>query len=599
MQNWKLIVPGKLSLHRYSRCLVALFLLTGSLAIHWPTKLNAQAAINTTVVPGKTQLSETYLQIFCKQYAANDPSIPKSIRNLLNQTASQTLKEKNGTVWQATPHGLIKTSLDGKQQILTGKDGLPIESVTGIAQGNEGHLWLATDQGAILFMPRESMGKRSFYFEGKRYLGDNHVLNIVATRNTAWLRTESGISRIEFKPFTLEQKSVVFEERLQARHNRYGYVSGCQLLRAGDPTSFRMVPDDNDGLWTSMYLAAECFRYGTTHSPDALINARRSLTALIRLRSITGIPGFPARSLIHKGDYRDPSGEWHWTSDGEWEWKGDTSSDELAGHFFAYWVAYHLLPGEQDRAQIRATVASIAGGLIEHNFQLVGYGGRVTTWGRYDTAYLNTEDSRGRALDSSELLSHLLVAYRITGDKKFLQAYQRAANQLGYVHNMMHAEDDRVKDLVEWDEELAFLAFFPLVQAETDPTLRDQYIAAETAYWLRIRSEHNPLWNVIYAASTGIRSYDAAESLDSLERMPMSTIDWKSSNSQRADITLDPVDNPDKTLSLYAIPPNERAVNKWHRRPFTLDRGGEGKWEDDGAFYLLPYWMGRYYHLIP
>ncbi len=193
-----------------------------------PAKLKAQAAPDTGISHGKTKLSESYLQIFCKQYAANDPSIPKSIRNLLNQTASQTLKEKNGTVWQATPQGLIETSLDGKQQVLTGKDGLPIESVTGIAQGNEGQLWLATAQGAILFMPRESPAKKSFYFEGKRYLGDNHVLYIVAAGDTAWLRTESGISRIEFKPFTLEQKSIVFEERLQARHNRYGYpVANC------------------------------------------------------------------------------------------------------------------------------------------------------------------------------------------------------------------------------------------------------------------------------------------------------------------------------------------------------------------------------------
>ena len=34
-----------------------------------------------------------------------------------------------------------------------------------------------------------------------------------------------------------------------------------------------------------------------------------AVTALTRLESITGIPGFPARALIRKGDYRDPEGD--------------------------------------------------------------------------------------------------------------------------------------------------------------------------------------------------------------------------------------------------------------------------------------------------
>jgi hypothetical protein len=181
-----------------------------------------------------------------------------------------------------------------------------------------------------------------------------------------------------------------------------------------------------------------------------------------------------------------------------------------------------------------------------------------------------------------------------------LKAYKNAANQLGYVHNMMHAEDDRVKDLCDWDAELAFLAFFPLVQAETDPGLHQQYQAAVTQYWQRVRSEHNPLWSVIYAQTTGAGSYDQSEAMDVLERIPMSTICWTVKNSQRNDLTIVPAPNPgDKPLSLYAIPPNERLVTKWNRRPFTLDGGNDGSREDDGGFFLLPYWMGRYYQLIP
>jgi hypothetical protein len=544
--------------------------------------------------------SGNYLQIVCRQYALDSPEIPSAILKSLRQPASLTFTDSRGTAWQATERGLVETdSTDKAKKVLTGKDGLPILSVTGIAEAQQGKLWLSTSQGAVLFIPSAGPDARSFYFAGPRYLADDNVLQIVAGRNHAWIRTRTGISFIAFEPYTLEQKSGLFIKRIQQRHHRHGYVAGCDLLRAGDPSSFRMTPDDNDGLWTSIYVAAECFRYASTHSTSALANARTSLEAMLRLVSITGIPGYPARSLMHKGDYRDPSGEWHWTADGQWEWKGDTSSDELVGHFFAYWVAYNLLPGEQDRAAIRSAVSSIASGLIEHHMQLIGYGGHVTTWGRYNPEYLKTESRNERALDSAELLSHLRVAYAITGDKKFLDAYQHIGGDLGYVQNIVNIPAAIPDENNFSDEELAILSFYPLVDAEKDPALRGQYQAALTKLWRRVRDEKSPLWNYIYAANTGSKTYDCAASLDTLRRIPLSTIAWTVDNSQRADLVIvKQVGRFGEPQAQASIPPNERRVMKWNDNPFRLDGGDDGRREDDGSFFLLPYWMGRYYHLL-
>jgi hypothetical protein len=47
------------------------------------------------------------------------------------------------------------------------------------------------------------------------------------------------------------------------------------------------------------------------------------------------------------------------------------------------------------------------------------------------------------------------------------------------------------------------------------------------------------------------------------------------------------------------LPPDERPVMKWNGNPFVVDGGNGGFSEDDGAFFLLPYWMGRYMGLIP
>jgi hypothetical protein len=37
---------------------------------------------------------------------------------------------------------------------------------------------------------------------------------------------------------------------------------------------------------------------------------------------------------------------------------------------------------------------------------------------------------------------------------------------------------------------------------------------------------------------------------------------------------------------------------KWNGNPFRIDGGNLGRTEDDGAFFLLPYWMGRYLGLL-
>lgn len=545
------------------------------------------------------QSPQSYTQVFCRRYAQPSRAVPLSVRRELNRPASLTLRDANGMQWRATPGGLLEISASGSKRLLTGKSGLPITALTGIAGGPDGRLWLATRQGAICFAPHAAPGERWFYFWGKRYLADNAVLHIAAGEDQAWILTRSGISHIAFRPFTLEAKSDFFLRRLRARHDRYGYVADCELNRPGDVSSYVMVPSDNDGLWTAIYVAAESFRYAATSSPQALWNARASLRALLRLLSVTGIAGFPARSLIHRGDVLPPGGEWHWTADGQWKWKGDTSSDELVGHFFAYWVAYNLLPENGDRARIRQAVASIAGGLLEHHLTLVGYGGHVTTWGHYDPAYFKTAKGRDdTALDSLEILSHLRVAYAITHEARFLDAYRRIAYRLDYVHNVM-AIGDQPREVNYSDEELAFLSFYPLLQAESDPALRAKYQEALKRLWRRVRGENNPLWNYIYAVSTGAKAYECRAALNTLERIPMGAVSWNVENAKRADLTTLPRHGRFGELqSTVALPPDERYVTKWNADPFQLNGGDGGRSEDDGAFFLLPYWLGRYSRLL-
>jgi len=547
---------------------------------------------------GQTSARHTYRQIVCERLAPDAAAIPPAVRHALSEPPRMQARDREQRLWQTSTDGLLEIEPSGKKRTWTGKDGLPILSLTGIALGPDGRLWLATLQGAVCYQPDAPAGERWFYFWGKRYLNDNLVVQIVPEKDGAWIRTETGVSHIVFEPFDLERKSELFIERLQTRHNRYGYTADCELLRPGDTSSFRMAPSDNDGLWTAIYVSAECFRFAATRSPEALRNAQASLAALLRLELITGIPGFPARALIHRGDYRAPDGEWHWTADGQWEWKGDTSSDELVGHFLAYSVAYDLLPDEPQRAAIRRTAGRIATHLLDHGLQLVGPGGRVTTWGKYSPAYFQTPQGKDDAeLNSLELLSHLRVAYHVTGEERFLTAYHQLVRERGYLENVMRI--DQRSEINYSDEELAFLSFYPLLRYEDDPGLRGQLQAALRSYWRACEAERNPLWDFIYAAGTGAREYDAREAVETLERIPLETVYWTVKNSQRIDLPLAPAaDRFKEKQSLRAIPANERCVMKWNGNPFQLDCETEGRSEDDGAFFLLPYWLGRFHKLV-
>ena len=79
----------------------------------------------------------------------------------------------------------------------------------------------------------------------------------------------------------------------------------------------------------------------------------------------------------------------------------------------------------------------------------------------------------------------------------------------------------------------------------------------------------------------------------------MDQIQWTVRNSQRLDVPIDPMsDRFKRRQALVVLPYDELPMWKWNGNPYNLDGGSAGRSEDDGAYYLLPYWMGRFHHLI-
>jgi hypothetical protein len=477
---------------------------------------------------------------------------------------------------------------------------LPVEQVTLLAGQSPSITWAGTAEGAI----RISHEQRTVeYFAGKRWLPDDRVTGVGFDGDAAWIETRTGYARIDYVPMTLEEKSRAFVERIQARHNRWGLTATSELRVPGDLSSNRTVSTDNDGLWTAMYVAAETFRYAVTRQEDARENSRHGIQAIMRLERITGISGFPARSFIKVGDDAQPkNGEWHDTPDRAWRWKGDTSSDEIVGHYFVYPIYYELAADADEKPALRGVVERITDHILDHDYQLVDLDGQRTRWGWWgpDEIWKHADETGLRAL---HILSHLCVATHMTEDPVRRTRYQRAYNDLIGVHKYaLLTRNQKIMvpgHINHSDDELAFLSYYPLLGCEKDATLLDIYKESLERSWQIERPERNPLWNVIYSAGTGAREWDREESLRTLREIPMDTVGWTVRNSHRRDVTLDPMaDRFGRKQSLVVLPYDELPMSKWNGNPYGLDGGNGGRSEDDGAYFLLPFWMGRFHKLF-
>lgn len=396
---------------------------------------------------------------------------------------------------------------------------------------------------------------------------------------------------------TLAQKAASFEARIEARHVRFGMVADSNLRVPGDLGSNELSDSDNDGLWTAMYCASQCYRHAVTGSAEARSRARRSVELLMRLESITGIPGFPARSFVPKGASHD-GGEWHASSDGQWLWKGDTSSDELVGHYYAYAIYHDLVADAAEKPAIAGVVSRLTDHLIRNDYDLIDVDGKPTRWGQWSERYFKTEEGTYEApLRAIELLGFLRVAHHITRDARYEAAYRDRLGR-GYANLM--------KNYRRWpgggeinfsDDELAYLSYDPLLRYERDPQLRNIYLDGLRFTWGQIRGTFNPLWNYISVASGAGPMTPAIreESRRTLERIPNDQVKWTMKNSHRLDVVVVPArDRFERAQLKVVLAPDERAVEKWNSNPFIPDGGHDGRREDDGGYFLLPYWMGRY-----
>lgn len=518
------------------------------------------------------------------------------------------LSSQESKIIIGTTDGYISFDIQtGKQTGVVNRE-LPATKITAVREVN-GKVWFGSNLGAFAL---RTDGKFDYYF-GERWLPGNSVTDIAkGPENSVLILTNNGLGQIHFKSMTLEDKAMLFEQQVRLRHIRNGFNATLVGLNHGNLSTGLMEDSDNDGLWTSMYLGGEIFRYAVTKDPEALQNCRESMDAMERLYTVNPVAGFPARSFERSGHINELHDveRWQHSPEKEWDWKSTTSSDEVIGHIFAFGAAAELIDDPKIKKQAVALIDTVMSHIVKNNMYLIDFDGKPTMWGKWHPDYVNSFPTNvgDRKLNSSNIVAMLQTAYHFTKKEKYRAKAFELMTKHGYLENMMRPmsvigrapadADDHAKHMSDgWnhsDDEMYFVGYWGLYRYAFNDTLKAQYKKQIIDHWQAERPEKEGAWN-IFTAVTGTREFDLNEAVWYLQEHPVDLIDWVIKNSHRKDIEqLAP--NFRRQTTKEVLPPDERPIQRHNGNMFNLDRnGGNGASEHSaGDIWLLPYWMGRY-----
>jgi hypothetical protein len=480
---------------------------------------------------------------------------------------------------------------------ITGKEGLPVEDTTSLAEGFADDLWIGTKRGAIRFVDGEYR-----YYGYQRWLPNGQVNAIAAGDNVVYVATEGGLGVIEYEPYTLEKKAAYYERWLEEwGHKRMNFTHGLMLE---DGEYVREV-SDNDVGYSSHYFTAQCFKYAVTGDPAARDEAVEMMKTYRWSELITSIDGFPARSIWAVGEKghqaQHGSGglpaEWHYTEDKKWQWKGDTSSDETDAHNFATVVFHELVAEGAEKQLAKEHMSAVFGHIVDNGYFLRDVDGNPTRWARWDPEYLQRPYGYyARGLNGMELFSYMTASHAITGEDKFAKAREQLID-FNYPEQFLRQKLTFNPDyFTHFDDRLAFYAYFPLITFEKDPHYRSMWLRSLERSWEVKRIEGLPWFNFIYGALTG-NDCENERSVAHLREWPLDLRVWSHFNAHRDDLHT-PMGYRMYSERPRGFSPREVAPARWDHNWGQMDLAANARAVSDPSGWLDAYWMGRYYGMI-
>ena len=244
--------------------------------------------------------------------------------------------DTDGALLVGTVSCVNRLAKDGTVSRIGASEGLPVRSVTAVASArgapnsgggdgsaagarSEAQMWVGTAHGVALRSAANDPPWR--FLNGPRWIVGDAVVAVAvvaapggSTSSTARgraaggapsssgdtlvvLTSDGGVTRLEQQVWTLAQKAAHMESMLLSRHNRHGLVGPCTLAEYGDLRSECVQGDnDNNGLWTSLVVAAEVYRYAATQDSSASTALDKYMKGLELLNEVTDVKGLMARS---------------------------------------------------------------------------------------------------------------------------------------------------------------------------------------------------------------------------------------------------------------------------------------------------------------
>lgn len=496
--------------------------------------------------------------------------------------------------------------------------GLPWNEIRRVNVSPEGEVWAATTRGAAQYRPEEGRWR---FFHSSRWLPEDETTTVgFDHEGGVWIGRINGLTLLYREEWTLEKKADLFLETLKERHIRMnGFSARSDLSGPGDTATAEPWIEQDEALTSGMYALAQTFRAAALDPgilrQEAAAEAWASvhmITELIKATHLDEFPeieGLPARTIVPRGDgpVDDPEqGEWN-RSD-YYDWLGDVGPESVVGHTLIYPFYYDLLATKAQKKQIADTVSKLADHLIRNAWRLIDVDGKATSRGHWEDEWVTGDTGKlgSGGLAALELLALLRVAYHITGEKKYWEAYLDRAEAGRYAEAVRHQKS--MSDLREGDHAadlLAFLSYLPMLRYADAVQYRKIYMESLEEAWAAERDEHSPLFNFIYGAYAH-RKFDLEQAVRYLRQVPPDLVDWRVESCWRMDVSLaDEADQDGEPQLSRALAPDERMLLRVDDNPYRCQWGSEddtdevgGRLEDDGVFYLLPYWMGRYFGFI-
>jgi hypothetical protein len=384
-----------------------------------------------------------------------------------------------------------------------------------------------------------------------------------------------------------EADALSISRDIRARHMPFSTILDPIYDGPGSSTIAYYTRCGDSALWTGVYMAAEAYRFNVTRNPEALENVREALRGLRLLTDVSGTGtlarcAVPVTSPFAPGIVSEEKQNGVYTgiyNGQQYYWIGNTSRDQYSGVFFGLATTWDLI----DEVHVRGDIGYILNHLLEtldrRNWQVRMPDGSIST----------IFDVR-----PDQQLTLLQIGRHINPNW-FESRYNTQANLKFFLVPTPIGIDAVDKHESYFKFNLAAINLFSLLRLENSSIRRSSYRDAYNTFRNAVKNHGNAHFNMIEHALLGPDPGRDAETVQLLEQwLKRSRRDFFVDLRERVRVCGD-----NRACEPVGVEQRVPTDFLWQRSPFQLWGGGDGFIESAGIDYILPYWMGRYYGVIP